>query len=219
MNSSFTTSMSAPPPAPAFDESPILSYLGLPESGCEPSPRTAPIDFLIKHLQQLPPHLLLTFSSIINPKQRTPISTIRNRRLKYANLHPPELSFSLARRTWPTMWEGRERRGQEEGQDEKEWAESGFLRGSTKHVGKLGSLLGGYEEEREAERVRILRRERAVQDEFVLEEEEESDSSDEIHAATEEVEQETVEEAKASFERLVRERFIYGLLEASVLLW
>jgi hypothetical protein len=100
----------------------------------------------------------------------------------------------------------------EEGQSEREWVmNDGFLKGSTKHVGKLGVLLGEYEEEREAERVRALRRERAAEAAFVPEED--SDSEDEDMAYAEE---EKPEEAKGSFERLVREQFIYGLLDVSL---
>jgi hypothetical protein len=95
----------------------------------------------------------------------------------------------------------------EEANEERAWANNDFLQGSTKHVGKLGGLLGGYEEEREAERVRVLRRERAV---FVPEEDESSDEE-----ANNTAMEEPLEEARASFERQIRERFVYGLLEAS----
>lgn len=197
-----------------FDQTPILSYLGLGQD-YTPSPQRDPIEFLIKHLSQLPPHLLAHFSRITNPKQRTTIPAIRNRRLKYVSSHPPDLSYLEARETWPNLWEGRERRGVEEGQDEKRWAETGFLEGSTKHVGKLGSLLGGYAEERGAERARIMRRERVAEVEVFVPEEDE-DSDEEIIP---EVLQDTRTDAeiKESFERLVNERFIYGLLEASLL--
>jgi len=104
----------------------------------------------------------------------------------------------------------------EEGKDERDWVQNGFLEGAMKHVGKLGTLLGDYEEEREAERVRILRRERAAEVAFVPEED--SDSEDEEMEEDESItpvdEEMKPEEAKASFERLVRERFIYGLLDS-----
>lgn len=102
----------------------------------------------------------------------------------------------------------------EEGQDERDWViNDGFLQGTTKHVGNLGTLLGEYEEEREAERVRMLKRERAAAAAFVPEEDSESDDEDVlVDVGDEEVKP---EEAKASFERLVRERFIYGLLDVS----
>ncbi|KAJ7682616.1 hypothetical protein DFH06DRAFT_1161660 [Mycena polygramma] len=178
-----------------FDDVPIRSYLAL-EPDYQPDPKTKPTDFLNSHVRQLPPHLLLSFSRITTPKDRSRVSVIRNRRLKYASENP----------TWPLLYEGQGRRGQQEGEDERDWVANDFLQGLTKHVGKLGTLLGGYEEEREAERFRALRRER-VEPEFVPEEE--SDSEDD-NPGPEEM---TGEDAKASFERLLRERFIYGLLE------
>jgi hypothetical protein len=196
--------------APVFDKSLVLAYLGLPDD-YDPSPQHAVIPFLVKHVAQLPPHLLVYFSYITSPKDRTVITTIRNRRLKYAGSNPPELCFASASSKWPNLWQGRERPGVEQAVEERAWADNHFLRGSTKHVGKLGNLLGGYEEEREAERVRILRREpAAVSNDFIPEEDESSDE-DASNVAMEE----PLEETKASFERRIRERFIYGLLEAS----
>jgi hypothetical protein len=187
-----------------FDEKPSLDYLGLsPEY--HPSPRTDPISFLKINLTKLPPHLLLHYSSITTPKQRAAIPTVRNRRLIFTNQNPPELQFISARKTWPLLWKGRERRGIEEGAEERDWAENNFLQGAKKHVGKLASLLGGYEEEREAERIRVLYRERPAS-ELVAEEDDESD---------EETEEEAQDEARETFEYLVREHFIYGLLKAS----
>ncbi|KAJ6598880.1 hypothetical protein DFH09DRAFT_1258075 [Mycena vulgaris] len=187
----------------------VEDYLGL-DADSQPDPKTLPIDFLVLHLRQLPPHLLLSFSAITTPKERSRISTIRNRRLKYANAGPSELQFSAARSTWPLLYDGQARRGQQGGDDEKDWVAKDFLQGLTKHVGKLGSLLGGYEEEREAERFRALRRER-VETEFIPEEESDSDAEDQDPIGRNE--QMTDEETKATFERLIRERFIYGLLE------
>ncbi|KAJ7638935.1 hypothetical protein FB45DRAFT_827566 [Roridomyces roridus] len=187
----------------------IRSYLGL-SADSQPDPASEPIDFLKLHLRELPPHLLAQFSTVTTPKDRTQIPLIRNRRLRYASTNPPELGFSAARTTWPMLYEGQGRRGQSEGEEERNWAERDFLQGSTKHVGKgrLANLLGGYEEEREAERFRSLRRERN-EAEFVPEEE--SDSDDEEPAGP--PEQMTEEESRAAFERLIRERFIYGLLD------
>lgn len=82
------------------------------------------------------------------------------------------------------------------------WEE--FLKGEEKHVGKLASLLGGYEEEREAERIRAVRRELA-ETTTTPEEEVETESEDAG-------EEESEEEKRRSFERIIRERFIYGLL-------
>lgn len=194
--------------APVFDKSLALAYLGLPDD-YEPSPQNATISFLVKHVTQLPPHLLAHFSYITSPKDRTIITTIRNRRLKYAGSNPPELTFASASNRWPNLWQGREQPGVDEAVEERAWADNDFLQGARKHVGNLGNLLGGYEEEREAERVRILRRERQVINDLVPEEDESSDEG------ASEISTEEVEDKKASFERLIRERFVYGLLEAS----
>ncbi|KAH9482559.1 hypothetical protein JR316_0004659 [Psilocybe cubensis] len=192
-------------PAPVFDKNPSLKYLGLAES-FEPSPERDPIAFLSQYLTHLPPHLLLHYSYITTPKQRSVITSIRNRRLQYVNKNPPELSFDAGRSTWPNLWQGRERRGVEEGNEERSWAQKDFLHGSKQHVGKLGNLLAGYEEEREAERVREIRRNNrdAVEDDFVPEEDSDEDVPPEV---------ETAEQARASFERLLRESFIHGLLD------
>ncbi|KAG6833914.1 hypothetical protein H0H87_007925 [Tephrocybe sp. NHM501043] len=186
-----------------FNKSVALSYLGLPDD-YTPSPEADPIAFLTKHIMQLPPHLLLHFSYITSAKERTVLPVIRNRRLKFANSNLSHVQDFLSER---------EQSGTQEVQDEKTWAETDFLKGSTKHVGKLGGLLSGYQEEREAERARMLRRERAAVQQFIPEEDD--DSSDEEDLVDSLVDDESPEEAKVSFERSVRERLIYGLLEAS----
>ncbi|KAL7282282.1 hypothetical protein PYCCODRAFT_1374136 [Trametes coccinea BRFM310] len=191
-----------------LDPAPILKYLGLSDT-YEPSPRTAPLDFLHRHLRELPPHLLKLFSANTTPKQRTAIPAIRNRRLKYTQSNPPEFSLTSAKSTWATLWEGRERPGREQAQEEKEWAEKEFLGDGKQQVGKLGSLLGEYEEERESERVRSIRRQRAEYIESLPEEDEESDD-DESTGAQEPLPAETEE----GFLRLIKERFIYGFLES-----
>lgn len=199
-----------------FEDTPILTYLGLEKDGSYlPSPSKQPIDFLLKHINHLPPHILLRFSSITTPKQRTAVPSIRNRRLKYVDSNPSELSFASARHTWPTFWPGRERRGIEEGNDELEWAETGFIPGMMKHVRKLGPLLRDYEEEREAERVRDIRRAQlaAVHDQFIPEEDEDSDEDEPIEPnALEENEADN----KVEFERRICENFIYGLLDVCI---
>lgn len=211
--SSNTVTMSSwtPSEAPVFTAPRVLSYLQLPES-YTPSPVSDPIGFLQLHIRQLPPHILLTFSLVTNPKQRTAVPTVRNRRLKYTRSvpGPPEFGFVEARSRWPGLWEGRERRGIEEGEKESDWVKDGFLGGTKGHIGKLGTLLGEYEEEREAERIRVLRRERAAHADFVPEEDSDSEDDDAP------VEQEGVDEAKAWFERHVKEQFIYGLLDVSI---
>ncbi|KAF8969450.1 hypothetical protein BDZ97DRAFT_1915405 [Flammula alnicola] len=197
--------------SPVFDKGPSLKYLGLPRD-YTPSPDNDPIAFLTRHLSQLPPHLLLHYSYITTPKQRTVIASIRNRRLHYTNENPPELQFEAARNTWPDLWHGRtERRGIQEGKEERAWAQSDFLPGNKQHIGKLGNLLAEYEEEREAERIRTLRRNRApAADDFVPEED--TDSDDDVPTSSPS-DFETDDEARASFERLIQERFIYGLLD------
>ncbi|KAF9481811.1 hypothetical protein BDN70DRAFT_875751 [Pholiota conissans] len=193
-----------------FDKGPSLRYLGLPKDYA-PSPETNPIPFLLLYLPQLPPNLLLHFSYITTPKQRTVIIPIRNRRLQYVSKYPPELRFENARNMWPSMWQGRtERGGIQEGKDEKAWANIGFLEGRKQHVGKLGTLLAEYEEEREAERLRELRRNRQPPNEFVPEEDTYSEDED---APNSDSTLETEAELRAAFERLIRERFIYGLLD------
>ncbi|KAG0709792.1 hypothetical protein DFH29DRAFT_885811 [Suillus ampliporus] len=199
---------------PSFQDSEILSYLGLPRD-YDPLPSIDPVEFLKRHIHQLPPHVIQRFSLVTTPKQRTVITEIRNRRLKYTESRPGSLSFTAARNAWPALWQGRERGGQEEGREEQEWGKISFLGGAEQQVGKLGKLLGDFEEEREAERVRFIRRTQA-NDDFVPEEED-SDSEEEYEfPKTQEVEEsESPEEAKALFERRIRERFIYGLLEGA----
>jgi len=191
---------------PDFDHKIILAYLGLPPD-YEPSPTTSTIQFLRKHLSQLPPNIVCKFSSITTPKIRTILTPIRNRRLRYVNTHPSDLGFISARNRWPELWEGRERRGAEEGLEEKMWVREEFLKGKEKHVGKLASLLGDYEEEREAERVRAVYRELA-ETTTAPEEEEEAESEDTG-------EEESEEQKRRSFECIIRERFIHGLLPVS----
>ncbi|KAI0353487.1 hypothetical protein OH77DRAFT_1505275 [Trametes cingulata] len=192
-----------------FDPAPVLKYLGLPDT-YEPSPRTAPLEFLHRHVRSLPPHLLRLFSAHTTPKQRTAIAAIRNRRLKYTQSKPPEFALANAKSTWPSLWEGRERPGKEQAQEEKEWAEKEFLGDGKQKIGKLGNLLGEYEEERESERVRTIRRQRAEYIESLPEEDEESDDEEQDATAQEP----SPAEAEEMFLRLLKERFIYGLLES-----
>ncbi|KAG2349066.1 hypothetical protein BDR05DRAFT_874173 [Suillus weaverae] len=191
-----------------FQNSDILSYLALPQD-YDPLPSADPIEFLKRHLHELPPNIIQRFSLVTTPKQRTAITEIRNRRLKFTESRPRSLSFAVARNTWPTLWQGRERRGQEEGKEEQEWTKMNFLGGAEQQVGNLAKLLGDMEEEWEAERVQFIRRTQA-NDEFIPEEESDSEEDeDEIQ------ESESPEEAQALFERRIRERFIYGLLEGA----
>lgn len=194
-----------------FRESAILSYIGLPPE-YEPRPSASPIEFLQKHLHVLPPHLIVGFSFITTPKQRSVIAEIRNRRLAYTKTKPKQLAFAEARNRWPHLWFGGGRYDQEAVQEEREWGEKGFLGGGAQQVGKLGTLLADYEEEREAERIRQVRHQRASE-EFVPEEEDSgSESSDQGIMEVEEL----PEEERATFERRIKELFIYGMLEVSV---
>ena len=135
--------------------------------------------------------------------------------MKYTQGDPVEFRFAEARRTWPTLWEGRERRGIEEGAEEKTWAETEFLGGSSRpHVGKLGKMLGELEEEREAERVRAIRREQAQADDFIPEEDEDEEESSEEETPPPDTETPPNPQADQElFSRRIRERFIYGLLD------
>ena len=189
----------------------ILSYLGLPADH-KPLPSESPIDFLRTFLYQLPPHLTTSFGSVTTAKQRSIIPAIRNRRLGYAETAPKELEFESAKNQWPQLWTGYERGGTRAREEEKQWARKEFMGGSQLKVGKLGDLLGEYEEEREAERVRHLRRR---QDDFVPEEEEEESESDMDDSGGRE--SESVEEQRYDFVRRIKELFIYGLLEVSMI--
>lgn len=191
----------------------VLIYLGLPQT-YEPSPQSAPVEFLRKHVRELPPHMLRLFSESTTPRERTAVPTIRNRRLKYAETMPPELSLVNAKSAWPTLWEGWERPGKEQGKDEKDWAEKEFMGGTSKQqVGKLGALLADYEEERESERVRTIRRQRAEYIESLPEEDEDSDESDDEASTPPEA---PPAEKEVMFLRVVKERFIYGFLEVGL---
>lgn len=184
-----------------LDTNAILTYLGLPLD-YDPSPATAPIPFLTKHLRQLPPNILHWFSSITTPQQRTAVLLIRNRRFNFVQSNPPELRFTAATRQWPTLLEEPKRIGHEEAREEKEWAETTFLGGS-QYVGKLGTLLAGYEEERHLERQRQAKRVRPGDFRPEVDgSDEENDSAPESEQARHEL-----------FLRRVRVRFIYGHLE------
>lgn len=205
----------------SLDHSRVLKYLGLP-TNYEPSPDKETIAFLRLHIQQLPPELLVHFEPITNPIQRTTIPLVRNRRLKYVQSNPQELSLGNAQKFWRTGWLGTEDFGNRdtERKDEKEWADRRFLDGSTKHVGKLGNLLANFEDEREGERVRMLRRERAAAAAFIPEEDSDSDS-DQSFTIEPEQEQRIIAEdldgpnRQQLLQRRIHENFIYGLLQVS----
>lgn len=196
----------------SLEAAPILKYLNLPET-YQPQPSEHPIEFLRKHLRDLPPQLLQHFSASATPKERTVLPIIRNRRLRYTTFRPSELSFDVAKDKWPTLWPGRERPGQNERIEEKKWADREFLGGQKQHVGKLGSMLGDYAEEREADRIRMLKRQ-AAEDAFTPEEEDD-DSEDIDEEDPVDLSEDTFDEMKRTFERAIQERFIYGTLDVS----
>jgi hypothetical protein len=133
---------------------------------------------------------------------------IRNRRFNFAQRNPPELSFSAAKQQWPKLWEGTEHVGHGEAQDEKEWADSAFLGGGhPTYVGKLGTLLGGYEQDRHWEHEHQTRRS------TLPEEDESSDDDSDSQQET----SESVQILQDSFLCRVKERFIYGHLEVCAL--
>lgn len=110
----------------------------------------------------------------------------------------------------------------EAGKDERSWAEREFLGGQKQQVGKLGNLLGDYAEEREAERLRLERREQALKeaDEFVPEEESESDDDDDAMDVSPSTNTEVDPFTERSyFERLIKEKYIYGLLDVRLRSW
>lgn len=196
----------------------VLNYLGLPPD-YQPNPESDPIHFLSQNIRIIPNHFAPKFAQSTTPKQLTAIPTIRNRRTKFAQSNPTELSFESARKTWPSLWAGDPsqglgpRRGRAEGLEEKNWADREFLGGAKQHVGKLGVLLADYEEERAMESFRVERRRRDAEEPFIPEEDE--DTSDEEHLASGPPEEESPEQARLVFERSIRERFIYGLLEVN----
>ncbi|KAF8505696.1 hypothetical protein F5888DRAFT_1651146 [Russula emetica] len=193
-----------------FDTNGVLTYLGLPLD-YDPSPDTAPVPFLTKHLRQLPPNILQRFNSITTPPQRTAVLLIRNRRFNFTQSNPPDFHFPAAMRQWPALWEEPKRIGQEEAREEKEWADTTFLGGEHQtYVGKLGTLLGGYEEERHSERHRQAKRSRL--EDFVPEADESSDS-DHDRSSSRPGTPESAQGLQELFLRQIRERFIYGHLE------
>lgn len=158
----------------------VLTYLDLPET-YKPSPLTEPLKFLALHIQSLPTSVLKdSFGLRTTPSQRNAIPLIRNRRLRYLHLHPDCIKPPPP--PTPTA-----RPGQKDAEEEEAWAKTAEFLGGTKGlVGKLSGLLGEYEEERGAEEARRIRREAKTnglrhvneEDEFVPEED--SDSDDEI---------------------------------------
>lgn len=194
----------------------ILKYLGL-SPDYQPNPESDPIRFLSQNIRIVPKHFSQKFAQCTTPKQRTAIPIIRNRRTKFTQSNPTELTFESAKKAWPLLWtgdptDGGPRRGQAERLEEKDWADREFLGGAKQHVGKLGTLLGDYEEERAAERFRTERRRREAEESFIPEEDEDTSGEEDLTSIPPE---DSPEEARSTFERLIRERFIYGLLDVN----
>lgn len=195
----------------------ILKYLGLPQD-YQPSPVHAPAQFLAKHMRSLPKDLLILFSPHINAKERTALPIIRNRRLRYFDSNPPEFSMPLVKASFASLWPGPLGNlndvAKQGAKEEQEWADKEFLSGQRKQVGKLGDLLGTYEEEREAERARILRRQQREAEEALPEEDEDSDDEEDGTGGPQE--ELSPQEAEELFKRRLKERFIYGLLDVGL---
>lgn len=195
----------------------VLNYLGFPPDH-QPDPDSDPIRFLSQNIRIIPKQFAPKFAQSTTPKQRTVIPAIRNRRTKFTQSNPTELSFESAKKAWPSLWTsdlfvGGPRRGQDERLEEKNWADHEFLGGAKQHVGKLGALLGDYEEERVAGAFRMERRRREAEEQFIPEEDE--DTSDEEDPTSAPPEHESPEEARLAFERSIREKFIYGSLDVN----
>lgn len=210
----------------ASDAQTILKYLDLPLS-YSPSPSSDPKSFLEVHIHQLPPNLLARFASALDIHERSSLPVIRNRRTQYVQSAPGEYTFEGARKRFPDLWESIAlARGhsapwvdvgataREGAEDEKHWAEREFLGGMRGQVGKLGTLLGRYEEERVAVQERQNRRERTVLREIEKGTEEEFEESSDEEELDSPPGPEDLAQARETFTRLVKERFIYGLLEA-----
>ncbi|KAG8696100.1 hypothetical protein FRC08_007371 [Ceratobasidium sp. 394] len=212
-----------------FDGAPILKYLSL-DPDYTPSPSKDPIEFLKRHMTQLPPHLLVLFNNHpdVTPRARTSIPAIKNRRCNYAAGEPRALDPDVLSKSDADIWDlvNEERpQGQttqrptapepdEDAADERAWANEEFQGGVKGHVGKIGELLAELEGERTRERQRRIRREAAVA------RARREETEEEVEESSEEDDDETREEAARQFDaperdlrRVVRERFISGLLK------
>ncbi|KAB5595395.1 hypothetical protein CTheo_1072 [Ceratobasidium theobromae] len=209
-----------------FNADPILRYLGL-EADYDPSPDGNPVEFLRRHMSQLPPHLLVLFKTNpgATPRARASVPAIRNRRCNYVATEPDELDPDILSKTDAGVWDlvneervqaltiGRPLEQQDEDiADERTWADQQF-QGGNMHIGKIGELLAELEGERKRERERNLRRQAAAvraREEETLEEEEES--SDEDTSDQGGPTRDRPDPAENDIRRTIRERFISGLL-------
>jgi hypothetical protein len=215
-----------------FDSGPILRYLVL-DTDYRPSPDQNPIEFLKRHMSQLPPHLLVLFKAHpeATPRARASVAAIRNRRCNYAATDPKALDPDALSETdvdiWDLINEERARalttkrppeQQDEDVADERTWANNQFQDGEKMHVGKIGELLAELEGERKRERERAVRRQvavaRAREEETVEEEEESSDEEEKLESIG--PAQNWPDPAENNIRRTIRERFISGLLPVSL---
>lgn len=208
------------PSIPVEDVERILGYLDLPITTELPTP---PAVFLADHIYALPPPLLAPFS-IVTPRQRTSIPTIKSRRIAYAQQIPlpTSLTAESARLRWPLLWErlGGSHLPPPTGdvEEEEAWVKDGFLpgEGNVQHVKRLGGFLRGLQEEREMQEVISAKREERKLDEQA--EEFDSDSDDESPQQAAVRERQIVMRGgedqgvvRRAFEKKVMELFIDGL--------
>jgi hypothetical protein len=212
--------------SPPFEAGPILKYLSL-DIDYTPSPSQDPIEFLKRHMSQLPPHLLVLFSAHpqATPRARASIPVIRNRRCTYAAEGPKALDPDVLSRVDADVWDlVNEERPQghmtkrptveqdEDAADERAWADEEFQGGMRGHVGKIGELLAELEEERTRERQRAVRRQAtAARTQREETEEEEEESSDEEEERQGSIERQP-DASDNDLRKIIRERFISGLL-------
>ncbi|CAE6497749.1 unnamed protein product, partial [Rhizoctonia solani] len=212
-----------------FDSGPILRYLAL-EPDYEPSPDESPIEFLKRHMSQLPPHLLVLFNAHAKatPRARASVPAIRNRRCAYIATEPKALNPDTLSKVDAGVWDlvSSERaqaltirrpvvtEEDEAEVDERDWASNQFQGGNKMHVGKIGELLAEMEGERRRERERAVRRQvlvaRAREEETLQEEEESSgEEAENIPSGPERFRPDPGEE---DIRRAIGERFIGGIL-------
>lgn len=192
----------------------IQTYLALPPGPSLPSP---PLQFLTDHLPLLPPSLALLLSKPTTPQGRTTIAQIRNRRYRWASQTPPPpaLRVSRGRDRHPLLFDRIVGSGvdirDEEGEEEEEWGRTRAVLGGGATIGKFGELMKGFEEEREGERRRAVRKEEARRERETAEEFESDSDEDEQEHRVDSFWGAEVEERVRVFERILRERWLDGL--------
>ncbi|CDZ98688.1 Protein of unknown function DUF2052, coiled-coil [Phaffia rhodozyma] len=220
----------------------ILQYLSLPPSTILPTPA---LQFLSTHLSSLPPSLAALFSKETTPKARASIAGIRNRRFRWANQAstPGVLRVGSGRERHPLLFDrivgsgidlhsgssyeesdtaSRGGNADEEEDDEEVWGQMKGVLGGKAKVGKFGALMKGFEEEREGERRRGLRREeikaeRETGEEFESDSDDDDDDDGENGGEERKRREEDTfwgekgEDRIQVFERILKERWIDGL--------